>query len=102
MSGFGDRFYDFVISSADPLWHVAGAVDSMIKSFEELAGNGTSLIVGYKKPTDDALHNEFRMKLDRCFDLKMSKQAIYETPQGEILIVHAKRRCGLDLSLHFR
>ena len=88
------RFNDFVMSASHILQNrEEGDVDKIIQNLKEVSGNGTSLILGYRIPEHDSdLEVQFRERLCKFFDLRNGKQVFYETPNGEIVIIYAKRK----------
>eukprot|EP01122_Echinamoeba_exundans_P015297 TRINITY_DN7196_c0_g1_i1.p1 TRINITY_DN7196_c0_g1~~TRINITY_DN7196_c0_g1_i1.p1 ORF type:complete len:299 (+),score=51.58 TRINITY_DN7196_c0_g1_i1:107-898(+) len=88
----GGKFNDFVITTAPLDWSDLSSMDKVLETFVKLSGNGTRLIWGYKKPKDVDTHNEIRRRLDKHFDLKMSRQAIFDSGTHEVIILSVARR----------
>jgi hypothetical protein len=86
------KFNDFVVTTAPMDWSNLSSMDKVIETFVKLSGNGTRLIWGYKMPKDVDIHNEIRRRLDKHFDLKMSRQAIFDSGTHEVVILSVARR----------
>ena len=88
------RFHDFVMSGAHILQNrEEGDVAKIISNLKEVSGNGTMLILGYRVPEHDStIETKFREQLCKYFDLRNGKQVFYETPNGDIVIIFAKRK----------
>lgn len=86
------RFNDFVITTAPLDWSNEASMAHALDTFVRLSGNGTRLIWGYKTPKDVTIHNDIRKRLDKHFDLKMSRQAIFQSKTHEVVILSVARR----------
>lgn len=89
-----DRFHDFVMSASHILNNrQEGDIEKIVKNLVEVSGNGTMLILGYRIPNhDDTIELGFRRLINKYFDIRNGRQVIYDTPDGEIVIMYLKRK----------
>ena len=87
------HFHDFVLCGSHILNNrEEHTVETILTNLVEVSGNGTMLILGYKVPKDVQIETDFRELLCKYFDLRNGKQVIYEMPDGEVVIVYARRK----------
>jgi hypothetical protein len=86
------QFFHYILLAVD-INHSDEYLQNLIQGLISVAGNGTNLIVGYKKTiANEENILEFRLLLGQYFDFPSSRSVIYQCDSGEIIILQMKRK----------